>query len=119
MEIIPACKTESKSPSQSKAVRPAVNIITQELSEKITNAVLCFYKGISTIAGVKKIAYKPKGQIITIWTFIDDPQKNILFKIYSVEQQVIERFKDITFDFTVIFNSKESFPSSFYEMQVG
>lgn len=119
MEPIPVYKSETKRSSQPKNINPAVNIITQELSEKITNAVLCFFKEISKISGVKKIAYKPKGQIITVWTFINEPKKDILFKIYNIEQRMIERFKDITFDFTVIFNSKETCPTSFYEMPTG
>jgi len=112
------CKAETKSPTKLRNINPAINVITQELSEKITNAVLRFFSEVSKISGVKKIAYRHKGQIITIWTYIDEPKKEILFNIYSIEQQMIERLQDITFDFTVIFSSKETSPTGFHEMSV-
>lgn len=114
------CNIENKSPIKfKKSSNPAtVSIITQELSDKITNAVLQFFSKTSKISGIKKIAYKHKGQIVTIWTYIDKPEKDILFRIYSIEQQMIENFQNITFDFTVIFNSKELSPTGFHEMSV-
>jgi hypothetical protein len=111
-------KEKTKSPIKLKNFNPAINIITQELSDKITNAVLHFFSKVSKISGVRKIAYRCKGQIITIWTYIDEPKKEILFNIYSIEQQMIENLQDITFDFTVIFSSKEASPTGFREMSV-
>jgi hypothetical protein len=90
-------------------------IISQELSNRITNAVVRFVTLVSKINGVKKIAYKSKGQIITIWTYVDNSDKHLLFEIYNIEQQLIEQHQDITFDFTVIFSSKDPVPTGFYK----
>jgi len=112
------CNEESGRSPTLKSISAPINIITQELSEKITNAVLCFFSEVSKIPKVKKIAYRHKGPVVTIWTYIDEPKKETLFKIYSIEQQMIEYFHDITLDFTVIFNSKEAAPTNFHEIAV-
>lgn len=116
VEVIPVCKDEPKSHIRQRSVDPSINIITEELSNKITQAIIHFFSEVSKIPEVKKIAYKPKGQIVTVWTYIDEPKKKILFNIYNVEQRMIENFQDITFDFTVIFNSKETSPTGFHEI---
>ncbi|MEM3335881.1 MAG: hypothetical protein QXY47_07610 [Thermoplasmata archaeon] len=77
-------------------------IMTQELADKVTNATIEFISKVSKISGVTKVAYKPKGNIITIWTFINKPDKDLQFSVYEIEQQIIEKYPELVFDFTII-----------------
>lgn len=98
-----------------KSLNPLITpIITQELADKVTNATIEFISKVSKISGVTKVAYKPKGNIITIWTFINKPDKDLQFSVYEIEQQIIEKYPELVFDFTIIFKGDES-PTGFYE----
>lgn len=92
-------------------------IVTQEIADRVSNATIEFISKVSKIPGVTKIAYKPKGNVVTIWTFINKPDKEIQFSVYEIEQQIMEKYPELIFDFTIIFKGKES-PTGFYEQVI-
>lgn len=92
-----------------------VSIISEPLHRLILNAVISFRGEITKVQGVKKVAYHPKGKVITIWTFVDRPEDSILNKIYEIEKETIEQFPDLLFDFTVIFNPEATVPTEFIQ----
>lgn len=90
-------------------------IVTQDMADKVTNAIMEFMSKVSKISGVTKVVYKPKGNTITIWTYIQKPDKDLQFSVYEIEQQLMEKFPELIFDFTIIFKGKE-IPTGFYEV---
>ncbi|GLI52392.1 hypothetical protein [Thermodesulfovibrio yellowstonii] len=101
--------------SKKEKLNPLITpIVTQDIADRVTNAIIEFISKVARFPEVIKVAYKPKGNIITIWTFIKKPEKNLLFSIYEIEHQIMEKFPELIFDFTVIFKNSES-PTGFYE----
>ncbi|MBI5408067.1 MAG: hypothetical protein HZA14_01725 [Nitrospirae bacterium] len=94
------------------------SLIPQTLSDCITISIICFIAKVQHLPEIKKIAFKPKGNTVTIWTFIDEPSPKILKKIHSIEMEMMESMNDITFDFTTIFSSKEPSPTGFHEISL-
>jgi len=92
-------------------------IVTQETSNKVVKAINDFILKVIIIPTVVKIAYKAEGNIVTIWTFIKKPDNDILLKIHSLEQKIMEKFPDLILDFTVIFGNKE-LPEDFNEISI-
>jgi hypothetical protein len=90
----------------------AVPILTENLSNTIIQALLCFQTQVASLEKVKKVAYRPKGQVITIWTYAL-PDDATLENIYAIELRLIEMFPDLTFDFTVIFDVDSDIPTGF------
>lgn len=85
----------------------SINFIPQESSDKISKVITEFALSISQIFNVKKIAYKTEGNVITIQTYIKEPNEEILFKIYALEQKIIEKFPELILDFNVIFENEK------------
>jgi hypothetical protein len=94
------------------------HIISQELADIVTHSILRFSQRINSISEVNKFAYKVKGNVITIWTFINSPTPTQLKKIHAIEMNMIENCQDINFDFTVIFKAKGKCPSGFIEISL-
>ncbi|MGO9613408.1 MAG: hypothetical protein ACLPX5_10285 [Dissulfurispiraceae bacterium] len=90
-----------------------VNVISEEIVRKILHVIACFKEEIRPISKVKKIAYFPKGTLLTFWTFADTDDEKVLRQIYKAEQKTRDMFSDFLFDFTVIFNCKEEAPVNF------
>ncbi len=88
-------------------------VITEDLYKQSLVALACIREKIGRIQHVKKVAYSPKGQLITLWTFVDDHNPNILRSIYKAEEEIMNAFRDLKFDFTVIFDSTAEAPSNF------
>jgi hypothetical protein len=91
-----------------------VNVISEDILRKILYIISCFKEEIRAIPEVSKIAYLPKGTLLTFWTFTDTDDKRVLRQIYKVEQKIRDAFPDFIFDFTVIFDSKEEAPVNFF-----
>lgn len=89
------------------------NIITDDLQNLILAALACIRKEIGSLTHVKKIAYSPKGQLLTVWTFVDNTNPDNLRSIYKKEQKIMDSFPDLRFDFTVIFDSDKEPPHNF------
>lgn len=93
--------------------KPTVSVISEDTLRKILHIISCFKKEIRTISDINKIAYYPKGMLVTFWTFIDTDDKQILRQIYKAEQTIRDEFPEFLFDFNVIFSSKEDAPVNF------
>lgn len=55
----------------------------------ILKALACLRKEVGSLPHVKKIGYHPKGQLLTVWTFIDDNSSKNLRACYLQERAVI------------------------------
>jgi len=109
-----SCQTAERKRNfpKGKSSELAVPILTESLSNTIISALLCFQTQIAAIEKVKKVAYRPKGKYITIWTYAP-PEDETLTEIYTAEQHLIETYPDLTFDFTVIFDVDSEIPTGF------
>lgn len=90
-----------------------VAIITEDLFKRILEATACIREKIGRIPHVRKIAYSTKGQLITLWTFVGSNDQTTLRSIYKAEEEIMDIFKDLRFDFTVIFDHKSEAPKNF------
>lgn len=90
-----------------------VSIISEDILRKILHIISCFKEENRTIPEIKKIAYYPKGMLVTFWTFIDTDDKKVLRQLYKAEQKIRDDFPEFMFDFNVIFSSKEQAPVNF------
>jgi len=113
MEIEACIPTEKGKTTKRDPDTKIVNVVSEDIVRKILSIVSCFKSEIKVISEVNKIAYFPKGMLLTFWTFIDTDDKKVLRQIYKVEQKLRDIFPDFLFDFTVIFNSKETAPVNF------
>ena len=106
--------SEKRAPKDALAASGAATpIITEEMWMRVLEAISCIRTGIGQLPHVKKIAYYPKGQLITLWTFVDNHDKEVLRSIYKAEQSIMDTFSDLRFDFTVIFDPRVDAPSNF------
>ena len=88
-------------------------IITHDMQKRVIESIACIRERIGSLPNVKKLAYAPKGQLMTIWTYVDKHDPDTLRSIYKEEQYIMETFGDLRFDFTVIFDPKSKAPNSF------
>ena len=70
-----------------------------------------FFKNlIKNIEDVIKIAYSIDRNLVTIWTFSKKSNRRILYKIYNIEQTIIDKYPSLEFDFKVALSTDESIP---------
>lgn len=91
----------------------AAVVITEDLFKRTLAALACIRERIGCLSHVVKLAYSPKGQLITLWTFVNDNSAAKLRSIYKAEQEIMKDFSDLRFDFTVILDPKAEAPSQF------
>ncbi len=70
---------------------------------------------IGQVSNVNKIAYAQCGQLITVWTFVENPSPITLKAIYKLEQKIMHNFPDLSFDFSVIFGREQEAPAEFVQ----
>ncbi len=63
---------------------------------------------------VKKVAFKERGERISVWTFVDNPSHEVLAKIYAAELAFRDAIPDIIFDFAVKYLDTATVPPNFY-----
>lgn len=87
--------------------------MTQDMQTRVIESLSCIRMKIGPLPHVRKIAYSPKGQLITLWTYVDSHDDVTLRAIYKAEQYIMDEFKDLRFDFTVIFDHNSEAPTNF------
>ncbi len=115
MGTMEAYKPNKKQSDKSRFMSDRVisPIITQDMQTRVIESIACIRGRIGSFPNVKKIAYCPKGQLITVWTYVNKHDPDTLRSIYKEEQYIMDSFEDLRFDFTVIFDPKSKAPNNF------
>lgn len=101
-----------KSRGASAILKPPV-IVTEDGYRTTLEAIACIRTHIGKLSHVKKIAYSPQGQLLTVQTFVDDHTEKALRLIYKEELKISDMFPALLFHFTVIFDPRAEAPSNF------
>ncbi|MBF0606013.1 MAG: hypothetical protein SFH39_06300 [Candidatus Magnetobacterium sp. LHC-1] len=96
-----------------KSLRKKSHRVVNDFRSDLSLAVLKMTKEFKRLPNVKKLAYKAEGKQLTVWTFIDTYECNVLFDISNKELEIIEQFYNIDFDFNTSFNPDGDIPAGF------
>ncbi|HZX13165.1 MAG TPA: hypothetical protein VFF49_02045 [Thermodesulfobacteriota bacterium] len=72
---------------------------SETISSELINAII---SEIATVTSVEQIFVKEKNRVVTIWTIINDDDRQVRRNIYEKEENVFDRFPDIKLDFNVV-----------------
>ncbi len=71
----------------------------------------CLHERFSVIAGVDDIYVRRDSDFCRVWTVIPDMNRDLEDQIYAAELEIMDRFPNTRFDFTVIFSQGKDLAS--------
>ncbi len=78
------------------------------------HALLKYLQSAKQIVGISRVAYLVSGNTIFIRTYFNGPNREISDKIYELEMELMDHFRDtLRFDFVLVFDPEETNPSGF------
>lgn len=80
---------------------------------EIKRAINSFKSHLRKIKGVVKIAYTFSGNTIAIWTLLKELDRKSLYRVYDIEQKILEEYPSLFFDFNALISTAEPIPSNF------
>ncbi len=105
--------TRRTAQAKSKTELQIHSLSIDDIFKRVLEALSCIRQELGSLPHVRKIAYSPKGQLLTVWTFVDDHSEETLREIYKKELEIASAFEDLMLDFTVIFDPNADVPANF------
>ncbi|MCI0455211.1 MAG: hypothetical protein L0Y68_09490 [Candidatus Dadabacteria bacterium] len=75
------------------------NLESETISTELRTAII---SEIATIKSVEQIFVKQKNRVVTIWTIINEDERQVRRNIYEKEENVFDIFPKIKLDFNVV-----------------
>ncbi|MBF0566870.1 MAG: hypothetical protein HQK89_16720 [Nitrospirae bacterium] len=83
---------------------------TEQFSGYVSSALSKIREEFRSLPNIRKIASRLEGNLLRIWTFVDDYSITALKPIYKKELEIVDQFPDLIFHFNTIFDPDEDAP---------